>query len=265
MPMSADRPDYAAITEMPDSGLSREQFLRMAHRYRLAAELAQGRRVLEVACGAGIGLGLLQRRAQQLWAIDYSSSVLQQAQRHYGAQIPFVRADAQDLPFADQTLDLVLCFEAIYYLDDLGRFLRECYRVLAPGGVLLLSTSNPDWPDFVPGRLTTSYPTLPEMTGALGASGFSNVQINGILPLTQQRVGDRLRNRLRAFVMKSPFLAQNLQRLPLLKFLAYRGLVPLGYELTEADLAIQLPMLSLPPDQRDYSHRVLYFQAQVTR
>ncbi|MBI1294908.1 methyltransferase domain-containing protein [bacterium] len=263
MPTSDNRRDYAAITEVPDSGLSQEQFLRMAHRYRVAADLAEGRRVLEIACGAGIGLGLLQRRAQQLWAVDYSSSVLQQAQRHYGAQIPFVHADAQDLPFANHVFDLVLCFEAIYYLADLGRFLCECQRVLAPNGLLLISTSNPDWPNFVPGVLTTHYPVLPEMTEALHASGFDNIQCNGILPATQQRAADRLRNRLRALVMKNPFLAQSLQRIPLLKVLAYRGLIPLGAELTEADLAISLPVSPLSPNERDESHRVLYFQAQV--
>lgn len=256
--------DYASITELPGSHLSPEQFLRMLHRYGLAAQMAKDRRVLEVAVGAGVGLGLLQEHAEQVVAVDYSASVLETAQAHYQDRVLFVRADAQHLPLPSHSFDLILCFEAIYYLPDYTRFLAECRRLLAPGGTLFLSTSNPDWPNFVAGSFTTHYPTVPELAAALTQAGFRAIEVHGILPATQHSALDRLRNRARSLLMQHDLIAQTIQRLAPLKKLAYRDLIHLPAELKETERAAQVALASLPPHRRDHNHRVLYYQSKVS-
>src|SRR5690606_34061985 len=108
--------DYTTITELPGAGLTPEQYSRFIQRYALAAGQAQGRRVLEVACGSGSGLTYLAERAAGVVGLDYAGPVLQQARER--STPPLVQGDAHNLPFDAARFDLLLCFEAIYYLCD---------------------------------------------------------------------------------------------------------------------------------------------------
>ena len=56
--------------------------------------------------------------------------------------------DAQDMPFEDKSKDVIIMFEAIYYIPDAERFVRECERVLPSGGKVLIATANKDLYDF---------------------------------------------------------------------------------------------------------------------
>ena len=64
--------------------------------------------------------------------------------------------------------------------------LPMCRRLLAAGGRLLLSTSNPDWPYFAPGALSVSYPSATELLDLLRQAGFEQVQSQ--YPFLKQRV-----------------------------------------------------------------------------
>ena len=99
-------------------------------RYHLASQFSSGKDVLEVACGAGIGLGYLAKRARKAVGGDYSESLLRCVQSHYRSRVPLLRLDAHQLPFGDGSFDTVLLFETIYYLAEPGKFLDECSRVL---------------------------------------------------------------------------------------------------------------------------------------
>lgn len=256
--------DYGAITELPGSLLTREQFLRYAHRYALGAKLAQDRRVLEVACGAGGGLGVLADSARTVAGLDYSASVLPYARAQVGRRVPLVQGDAHGLPFDDGSFDVILCFEAIYYLHDYELFLDESRRVLAPKGVLLLCKSNPDWPDFVPGDLSSYYPSAPELASSLQRSGFRTVELFGIVPVTGARTSDKVTARLRSLALRSGLVPSRGPVARLLKQLAHGRLVSLPAELDRS--AIQSAHAAetvqpIDPGKPDRVHRVLYAQA----
>ncbi|MCX7853378.1 MAG: class I SAM-dependent methyltransferase [Caldilineales bacterium] len=250
--------DFLSIVETPGALLNREQWERMALRYSLAAEMAAQRRVLEVACGAGVGLGLLLNRAQRLVACDLSPAALALARRNVGAHVTLSAADAQHLPFADDSFDLILCFETIYYLPAPETFFRECRRVLTAKGHLVLSTSNPDWPYFVPGAFSVYYPSVPELTALLRTSGFTAVQMFGSLPLDASNAS-RLRLTLRRLALQWNFLRKEHWLTRLLKRLGYGKLIALPPVLSEphrmADPFRQLTPIA--PDQRDGYHRVI--------
>jgi SAM-dependent methyltransferase len=260
--------DFTPITETPGSGLNAEQLARIRQRYELAATLARGKDVLEVACGAGSGLGLLQQQARFLVGCDYTASVLRLAQAHYGQRVPLVGADAQQLPFADHCFDLLLSFEAIYYLPKIELFLAEAQRVLRDDGVLLLCTSNPDWPPFVPGQMSVYYPNLPALATLLAAAGFPRIQFYGALPLPDTRPPHKiLLATLRKYALRYQLFTADTALTRRLKQLAYGRLHPLPAELpltalpNDADNADLTPLPTTAPDRR---HRVLFGVAHKT-
>ncbi len=260
--------DFTAITETPGTLLSPDQRTRKAQRYGRAADLAGNRRVLEVACGAGSGLGHLARSARAVVGLDYTAPVLALAQSHYRGRAQdapaLVQGDAQRLPFATASFDLVISFEAIYYLPDQAAFWRESRRVLTPGGELLVCLSNPDWPHFVPGPLTTHYPPAPALVQAMQAAGYRQVELFGGLPETGGR--RRWVNRLRKLALQSGLAARLGSWADLLKRASHGELTPLPPELDAATIAAwagDAAVVPLPTDRPDRVHRVLYAQARA--
>ncbi len=108
-------------------------------RYRLATQLAGAKRVLDAACGEGYGSGMLRAAgAESVTAVDLDSATVAHARKRHG--IDALVADIRSLPFDDDAFDLVVSFETIEHVEDPGRALDELSRVLAPGGLLMIST-----------------------------------------------------------------------------------------------------------------------------
>ncbi len=261
--ISMTRTNYTSITELPAARLTLDQIRRFAHRYAYAHRLARGRRVLEVACGAGSALNYLAQAATTVVGLDYTAGVLSYAQR--ATRLPLVQGDAQRLPFAAAQFDLILCFEAIYYLQDYHAFLAACHRALAPDGVLLICQSNPDWPNFVPGALTTHYPSLPELTTALTRHGFRTIHATGILPVTAGGLRQRIINTARRWIAQRGILPRLGPLKPLLQTLSYGKLYPLPHVIDATWIAHwQTGLTAAPLDTAtaDDVHRVLYVESR---
>jgi SAM-dependent methyltransferase len=107
----------------------------------------RGQRVLEVGCGAAqCSRWLLQQGARPV-AFDLSAGQLTQGQalnRRTGIDVPLVQADAQQLPFADASFDLVCsAYGAVPFVADSAAVMHEVARVLRPGGRWVFSTTHP--------------------------------------------------------------------------------------------------------------------------
>ena len=124
------------------------------HRYALASQLCPRATVLDVACGEGYGAALLAEQAERVVGVDVSSAVVDHASKRYGQQanLEFVCAPCDQLPFADASFDLAISFETIEHIAQQQAFVAELARVLRPAGVLLLSSPNKhlyaDLPDY---------------------------------------------------------------------------------------------------------------------
>ncbi len=164
--------DFTTVTEVPGVGASAQQLEMLYSRYVYAASFCAGKDVLEVACGAGTGLGYLGRRARRVVGGDVTGPLLRRAGLHYQDRVHLVRLDAHVLPFRPASFDVVVLFEAIYYLSRPERFVDECRRVLRPGGVLLVCTVNKEWSDFNPSPFSTRYYSAAELSDLLAARGF---------------------------------------------------------------------------------------------
>jgi MPBQ/MSBQ methyltransferase len=96
--------------------------------------------VLDVACGMGATTKRLLRQypASRVTGINISDKQLATCrQRAPGCR--FVRMDATQLRFADNSFDNIICVEAAFHFNTREKFLREALRVLKPGGTLALS------------------------------------------------------------------------------------------------------------------------------
>ncbi|MBM3868791.1 MAG: class I SAM-dependent methyltransferase [Verrucomicrobia bacterium] len=96
-----------------------------------------GRRVLEVSCGHGGGASYFARtyRPTEYVGLDLNPEAIRHCQaRHQAEALRFQVGDAQRLPFADGSFDVVLNVEASHCYPDFPGFLDEVARVLKPGG-----------------------------------------------------------------------------------------------------------------------------------
>src|SRR5829696_6650661 len=97
-----------------------------------------GKRVVDFGCGSGANTALLAGRGAHVWAIDISEDLLRLGQRRLAAsgragEATFVAGSAHDMPFPDNSIDVVFGIAILHHLD-LDRVSREVRRVLKPGG-----------------------------------------------------------------------------------------------------------------------------------
>lgn len=110
-------------------------------RYRFAESLCPGRRVLDAGCGVGYGSQWLARAGAIVVAVDIDANSLRYGQSKYPGG-DFLHGDCVALPFQDSSFDLVVAFEVIEHLSGWADLISEAGRVLAPGGLFLVSTPN---------------------------------------------------------------------------------------------------------------------------
>jgi SAM-dependent methyltransferase len=113
------------------------------HRYAFAKALAGGRRVLDAACGEGYGSAMLAAVATSVLGLDIGTEAVAHARRRYGkhANLGFEQADCTRLEqYPDASFDLIVSFETLEHVEAQEALLDGFARLLAPGGVLLVST-----------------------------------------------------------------------------------------------------------------------------
>jgi ubiquinone/menaquinone biosynthesis C-methylase UbiE len=96
--------------------------------------------VLEIGGGTGANLGHYNGKIESLVVTEPEPAMLRRLQKKARAQAPLakiMRAPAEDLPFEDDSFDIVVSTLVLCGVDDQSRSLREARRVLRPGGQLL--------------------------------------------------------------------------------------------------------------------------------
>ena len=97
-----------------------------------------GKRLLEVGCGMGTDLLQFARGGARVTGVDLTSRSIEISRHHlelYGASGDFATADAETLPFADESFDVVYSNGVLHHTPDTARAVREIHRVLRPGGL----------------------------------------------------------------------------------------------------------------------------------
>ena len=101
----------------------------------------QGKDVLEIGCGTGVHARLLAEAGARLTAVDLTPIAVELTKRrlaHARVDGDVREADAESLPFADDSFDFVWSWGVIHHSEHTDRVIAEIARVLRPGGRLAL-------------------------------------------------------------------------------------------------------------------------------
>jgi SAM-dependent methyltransferase len=248
--------EFISVTERGGEQVSQAQVDRFMQRYIWAGEIAFGKNVLELACGTGPGLGHLNKKALHLVAADISNEVIAAAREHYGQRIDLRQLDACNTGLDAKTFDVVILFEAIYYLPDVDDFLMEVTRLLRPGGQLLLATANKDLYDFNPSPFSNRYFNPPELSLLLRSHGF-DYEFFGGSPVRASGLKNRILRAAKRFAARNRLIPGSMNSKRLLKRIVFGPLVTMPVELdaTSANYTAPEPISA---DKPDTVHQVLY-------
>ena len=142
--------------EMTDRPVGSLEFFDELHEYRfdklhylprlVGFDSYRGQALLEVGCGIGTDLVRFARGGAIVTGVDLSETAIDLAQKNF--HLHDLRphdlrvANAEALPYADETFDVVYGHGVIQYTADPARLIRECHRVLRPGGEAIFMVYN---------------------------------------------------------------------------------------------------------------------------
>lgn len=152
-------------------------------RYLFAVPYVENRLTLDIACGTGYGLAMLQKHARRVIGVEVDMRAAREAQTAVknSPAVVFV-ADGCRLPFADGAFDVITSFETIEHLEDRRQFVAELRRVLSPEGLCILSTPNANHTQPVNGKPRHPYHIheyTPEELQAELSAHFAHVEMLG--------------------------------------------------------------------------------------
>lgn len=102
----------------------------------------RGLRVVDIGCGAGPGLRYLAARGAIVVGLDHSRYALETALQLSPASSVVLNDSALGLPCQDGSADLLLLSELVEHISGVGPLLGECFRILRPGGRIIVTTPN---------------------------------------------------------------------------------------------------------------------------
>lgn len=251
---------YKNVTEIAGESISKEQLDRAYTRYQWAKKFCRQKDVLEAACGVGQGLGLLQSVSRSLIAGDIDEEILEKAKSHYKERVNINCFSADNLPVSDASLDVVIIFEAIYYLPNLSNFLKECYRVLRPGGAVLMCMPNKDLYDFNPSPHSVKYYNACDLNNILQENMFEG-HFFASNPLNQTSLLQRMLRPLKKLAVYFNLMPKSMKGKEFLKRIVFGEMVVMPPELQDGG-ASEYPLNPIPSHDLDKIHKVIYCHAQ---
>jgi len=252
---------YTTVTELPGAGATREQLSMLYTRYHMAGELAAGKDVLEVACGPGIGLGYLARKARRVVGGDFDPKLVEAARAHYGTQLEVDQMDAEHLPFGDRSFDVVLLLEAIYYLPHADKFVAEAHRVLRDGGTLFICSANREWTSFNASPFSVRYYSARELKDLLSAAGFS-VELRAGYYDEPHGLKGKILGTIRNLAVKLHLIPKTMRAKQMFKRLFFGKLAALPTEITDGQAELHTPE-PIEGSAPVTDHKVIYALGRV--
>ena len=101
------------------------------------------KRVLDLGCNVGIIANLLVEKGAEVTGVDISAPTLNLG-HNFHQRVTFIRADAQNLPFKENSFDRVICIEVLEHVPKPQHLIDRALQVLKPGGSFIAIVPNDD-------------------------------------------------------------------------------------------------------------------------
>lgn len=152
-----------------------------------------GHSLLDAGCGTGTYIDTFKDSVRSVVGVDLSQGMLDQAEEKFRnhPNVTLKHGSLVELPCEDEEFDAATCNQVVHHLasgedldrfDGIQKFTNEAFRVLRPGGVLVLNTSSPEqqengfwWASLIPeaiGKLGKRFPEIGMMREMLTQAGF---------------------------------------------------------------------------------------------
>ena len=253
--------NFVDVTELSGDNVTKEQVERIVHRYQWAEKYCLGKDVLEVGCGTGQGLGHILKSSKSLEAGDYSEEILSIPIKYYGKRVSLSQFDAQDMPYKSSSKDVIILFEAIYYIPDPDKFIAECKRVLRSNGVVLIATANKELQDFNPSPHSYKYYNNEELAKLLMKFGFQS-SLYGYMEINKIKLSQKILSFIKKTTISLGLMPKTMAGKKLLKRLVFGRLVPMPFEIS-GDEFEYYPPVKLKEDITNNSYKVIYCAATL--
>ncbi len=127
--------------ERLETAVFTETSIEHLHRYAIAIDLVQHKKILDIACGEGYGSNLLAKNASHVTGVDINADIIKLAKEKYQKQnLEFLTGSVENIPVPDKCVDVVVSFETLEHVSEHEKMISEIKRVLATGGLLIIST-----------------------------------------------------------------------------------------------------------------------------
>ena len=172
--------EFDQYAEQYDAGFMGKGSARFYRDLICELEIRDGDAVLDVGCGTGTILECIGKSKKiHGYGLDVSESMIAVA-REKNPDYSFVTGDSALLPYADESMDVIMACMAYHHFPEQEKFRHEAWRVLKPGGSLYIC--DPRFPAPVRWTLNTffrdaGFRTAGENTKAFEGTGFSTVKI----------------------------------------------------------------------------------------
>jgi ubiquinone/menaquinone biosynthesis C-methylase UbiE len=175
-------------------------------------DLAANQRVLDIGCGTGgFAIDIYRRIQAHVIGLDLSERLLRYAvSKSRPLPLRWLMGNAEVLPFADETFDRVLMSLVLHQIHHREKAIREVYRLLRPGGKLLVRTVAPEvaYHEWVPFRFfpnvadieAARLPAIDAILNMYVQAGFREIYTHTVFRNSRvdlQKVCDELRRRAR--------------------------------------------------------------------
>lgn len=180
-----------------DTRTHSDSLLHMNRAVSRAINIEPGARILDAGCGiGGSSIWLAKNFDVHVTGITLTASQVPRAEKYaryrgVGDRVNFLEADYCETPFADESFDIVWGLESICYAVRKQSFVEEAYRLLRPGGQLVVADGFAFKTDFTPeegryvqafldGCVVPNLATLEEFSNAMQACRFHDIRYTDI-------------------------------------------------------------------------------------
>ena len=147
-------------------------------KYIFASKFVKDKKILDIACGSGYGSYLLSKSAKEVYGGDINKTAINFATSHYQhSNLVYKYMNAINLPFSNNSFDMIVSFETIEHVLNYRKFLNECKRILKPNGIFIGATVNHSVVDIRQGKLFWRN----EMESIFHTKEFNTKELNNLL------------------------------------------------------------------------------------